>query len=174
MESSEGGTSLAKRLNLEDYEIGVTLGTGSFGRVRIAKEKKSGKYAAVKILKKAEIIKMKQVDHIMNENNILASIDHPFIIFTDGFTQDDRHLYLVIEFVRGGEMFTYLRGIGKFDTKQAQFYSSQVSSMFEYLHSKNIIYRDLKPENILIDHLGYLKLTDFGFAKIVESRTYTL
>ena len=87
-------------------------------------------------MKKAEIIKMKQVDHIMNENNILASIDHPFIIYTDGFTQDDKHLYLVIEFVRGGEMFTYLRGIGKFDAKQAQFYSAQVSSMFEYLHSK--------------------------------------
>jgi serine/threonine protein kinase len=62
----------------------------------------------------------------MNENNILASIDHPFIIYMDGFTQDDRFLYLVIEFVRGGEMFTYLRGIGKFDAKQAQFYSAQV------------------------------------------------
>ena len=72
----------------------------------------------------------------MNENNILASIDHPFIIYMDGFTQDDKHLYLVIEFVRGGEMFTYLRGIGKFDAKQAQFYSAQVASMFEYLHSK--------------------------------------
>lgn len=136
METGEGGTSLAKRLDLENYEIGVTLGTGSFGRVRIAKEKKTGRYVAVKILKKAEIIKMKQVDHIMNENNILASIDHPFIIYMDGFTQDDRSLYLVIEFVRGGEMFTYLRGIGKFDAKQAQFYSSQVASMFEYLHSK--------------------------------------
>ena len=174
METNEGGASLGKRLQLDSYEIGVTLGTGSFGRVRIAKEKKTGRFVAVKILKKAEIIKMKQVDHIMNENNILASIDHPFIIFTDGFSQDERFLYLIIEFVRGGEMFTYLRGIGKFDTKQAQFYSSQVCCMFEYLHSKNIIYRDLKPENILIDHLGYLKLTDFGFAKIVESRTYTL
>mmetsp|Transcript_6994 Transcript_6994/g.7842 ORF Transcript_6994/g.7842 Transcript_6994/m.7842 type:complete len:137 (-) Transcript_6994:641-1051(-) len=136
MDINEEGTSLATRLALDNYEIGITLGTGSFGRVRIAKEKKNGRFIAVKILKKAEIIKMKQVDHIMNENNILASIDHPFIIYMDGFTQDDRHLYLVIEFVRGGEMFTYLRGIGKFDAKQAQFYSAQVSSMFEYLHSK--------------------------------------
>ena len=55
----------------------------------------------------------------MNENNILASIDHPFIISMDGFTQDERYLYLIIEFVRGGEMFTYLRGIGKFEPKQA-------------------------------------------------------
>ncbi len=164
----------ATRLDLKDFELGTTLGTGSFGRVRIAKDQKNDKYVAVKIMKKAEIIKMKQVDHIMNENNILASIDHPFIIMMDSFTQDDRYLYLIIEFVRGGEMFTYLRGIGKFEPKQAQFYSSQVVCMFEYLHSKNIIYRDLKPENILIDHRGYLKLTDFGFAKIVDSRTYTL
>ena len=152
------------------------MGTGSFGRVVLVKKKKDKKKIpyALKILKKTEIIRLKQVDHVKTECKILSLIDHPFIIYMDGFSQDNRHVYLIIEFVRGGEMFTYLRGIGKFDAKQAQFYSAQVSSMFEYLHSKNIIYRDLKPENILIDHLGYLKLTDFGFAKIVESRTYTL
>ena len=80
---------MSKKLKLADYEIGVTLGTGklgrgtlvgSFGRVRLAKAKASGKYFAVKILKKAEIIKMKQVDHIMNENTILSSIEHPLIV----------------------------------------------------------------------------------------------
>lgn len=116
-EESKEGVGKAVRLDLADYDLGTTLGTGSFGRVRIAKDKKNGKYVAVKIMKKAEIIKMKQVDHIMNENNILAAIDHPFIITMDGFTQDDRYLYLIIEFVRGGEMFTYLRGIGKFEPK---------------------------------------------------------
>jgi len=101
-------------------------------------------------------------------------IEHPFIIGFDGFTQYDRSLYLSIELVNGGELFTYLRGIGKFGVNQTQFYMAQVISWFEYLHSKNIVYRDLKPENILIDKTGYLKLTDFGFAKIVEGRTYTL
>ncbi len=163
-----------RKLKLSEYEMLTTLGTGSFGRVKLSKHKGSGKYWATKILKKAEIIKLKQVDHIMNETNILASIEHPFIIYMDGFTQDERYLYLVLEFIQGGELFTYLRGQGKFDAPQAQFYSSQVVSMFEYLHSKNIIYRDLKPENVLIDEVGYLKLTDFGFAKYVESRTYTL
>lgn len=92
----------------------------------------------------------------------------------DGYTQDDRYLYLVLELVQGGELFTYLRQSGRFLAPQASFYAAQVTMMFEYLHSKNVIYRDLKPENILIGTDGYLKLTDFGFAKIVEGRTYTL
>jgi len=101
-------------------------------------------------------------------------IEHPFIILFDGFAQDDKFIYLSLELINGGELFTYLRGIGKFPINQTIFYCAQVVSWFEYLHSKNIIYRDLKPENILIDKFGYLKLTDFGFAKIVEGRTYTL
>ena len=76
-----------------------------------------------------------------------------------------------MEYIAGGELFTYLRTEGKLTTDHAMFYSSQVTLMFEYLHSLNIIYRDLKPENILIDAEGYLKLTDFGFAKYCETRT---
>lgn len=102
----------------------VTLGTGSFGRVKLAKHKKTGRYLAAKILKKAEIIKLKQVDHIMNETNIMVSLSHPFITGMDGFTQDERYLYLMLEFVKGGELFTYLRGKGKFDPPQTQFYAS--------------------------------------------------
>jgi serine/threonine protein kinase len=163
-----------KKLKLSDYDLGQTLGTGSFGRVKIAKCKTTGKYWAIKVLKKAEIIKLKQVDHIMNEVRILSAVDHPFLVNTAGFSQDDRYMYLVLELINGGELFTYLRSVGRFPVEQAQFYSAQVCQMFEYLHSKNIIYRDLKPENILIDKTGYLKLTDFGFAKYCEGRTYTL
>jgi serine/threonine protein kinase len=69
-----------KKLKLSDYDLGQTLGTGSFGRVKISKQKTSGKYFAIKVLKKAEIIKLKQVDHIMNEVRILSVIDHPFLV----------------------------------------------------------------------------------------------
>lgn len=161
-------------LKLSDYEILQTLGAGSFGRVRLSRHKASNRYVAIKSLKKAEIIRIKQVDHVISENNILCSINHPFIVAMDGFTQDNRYLFLVLEFVSGGELFTYLRGVGRFEPPQACFYSAQVAMMFEYLHSKNVIYRDLKPENLLIGVDGYMKLTDFGFAKIVEGRTYTL
>ena len=163
-----------RRLKLADYDIGQTLGTGSFGRVKISKQKSTGKYFAIKVLKKSEIIKLKQVDHIMNEIKILSVIEHNFLIKTEGFTQDDRYIYLVLELINGGELFTYLRSVGKFAPYHATFYAGQVCLMFEYLHSRNIVYRDLKPENILIDKTGYLKLTDFGFAKVCEGRTYTL
>jgi len=79
-----------------------------------------------------------------------------------------------LEFIAGGELFTYLRNIGRLETSHACFYGGNVALMFEFLHSKNIIYRDLKPENLLIAEDGYLRLTDFGFAKVVEGRTYTL
>jgi serine/threonine protein kinase len=108
-----------KKLNLTDYEQGATLGTGSFGRVKIAKHKKTGYYVALKCMKKMEIIKSKQTDHIMNEIKILASIQHPFIITFDGFTQDEKLIYLSLELVNGGELFTYLRGVGKFQIDQA-------------------------------------------------------
>jgi len=163
-----------RKVNLTDYDLTTTLGTGSFGRVMLCKNKKSGEYFAMKRLKKADIIKLRQVDHVISENTILADIDHPFLVGLKGFSQDSRYLYFLMDYIAGGELFTYLRTEGKLQPEHAMQYSSQVCLMFEYLHSKNIIYRDLKPENILIDGEGYLKLTDFGFAKYCDTRTYTL
>lgn len=163
-----------KKLKLDDYEVKQTLGTGSFGRVKLARHKASNKFFALKMLKKAEIIRLKQVDHVLSENNILASIHHPFIVNMEGFTQDERYVYLILEYIPGGELFTYLRSVGRLENNHAAFYAAQITMIFEYLHSKNIVYRDLKPENLLIAEDGYLKLTDFGFAKVVEGRTYTL
>jgi protein kinase A len=151
-----------------------TLGKGSLGRVRLAKEKSSGAFYAVKLMKKNELIRLKQVDHVRSEISILASISHPFMVDMLGSAQDTRYIYLFLEFVSGGELFTYLRTMMRFELHQARFYAAQVVLMFEYLHSKDIIYRDLKPENIIIASDGYLKLTDFGFAKVLTGRTYTL
>ena len=128
----------------------------------------------MKILKKAEILRLKQVDHIVSEFTILRTIRHPFLVNLIGYTQDSRYLYIALEYIAGGELFTYLRGVGKLDSNHSRYFASQITLMFEYLHSMNIIYRDLKPENLLLSADGYLKLTDFGFAKVVEGRTYTL
>jgi len=167
---------MAKQVNLGDFEMQRTLGCGSFGRVKFAKYKQDGKFYAVKFMKKQEIIKLKQVDHINNEKKLMAQIDHPFVVCMIGFAKDDRFVYIVMECIGGGELFVHLRRARKFSDEQSKFYAANTASAFAHCHGKNIIHRDLKPENLLICSNGYSKLTDFGFAKIIEpgARTYTL
>ncbi|CAG9315419.1 unnamed protein product [Blepharisma stoltei] len=165
---------MARRMQLSELEILQTLGTGSFGRVKLARMKSTNRFVALKILKKFDIVKLKQVDHVNSEFAILRQINHPFLVNLIGYTQDESYLYFALEFIQGGELFTYLRSVIKLDNNHAKLYAAQIVQMFEYLHRMNIIYRDLKPENLLIAADGYLKLTDFGFAKRVEGRTYTL
>jgi len=84
-------------------------------------------------------------------------------------------LYLLFEYVQGGELFSHLRAAGRFATKTARFYAAEIVLALEYLHQQKIVYRDLKPENLLLDHKGHIKVTDFGFAKVVpDNRTFTL
>lgn len=160
---------------VSDYELGPVLGEGAFGRVFLAKNLKTQEFVAMKQLQKFQIIKMKQIDHVKNETYVLSSLNHPLLVNMYGFSkEDEKFLYIGMEFIAGGELFTYLRKVGKFSSSQSAFYAGNVALMFEYLHSQNVIYRDLKPENLLINPDGYLKLTDFGFAKVVEGRTFTL
>jgi serine/threonine protein kinase len=170
---------MAKKFQLNELQILKTLGTGilykgSFGRVKMTRIKATGECIALKILKKAEILRLKQVDHVLCEFSILRSLNHPFIVNLLGYAQDERYLYLALEYVPGGELFKYLRNLGRLELNHTQLFAGQITLIFEYLHSMNIVYRDLKPENILLSPDGYIKLTDFGFAKIVEGRTYTL
>ncbi|XP_055343952.1 cAMP-dependent protein kinase catalytic subunit alpha isoform X2 [Paramacrobiotus metropolitanus] len=160
---------------LEDFERIKTLGTGSFGRVMLVKHKhKNNEFYAMKILDKQKVVKLKQVEHTLNEKKILQAISFPFLVQLDYHFKDNSNLYMVLEFVQGGEMFSHLRRIGRFSEAHARFYAAQIVLAFEYLHSLDLIYRDLKPENLLIDATGYVKITDFGFAKRVKGRTWTL
>merc|ERR1711904_398450 len=115
-------------------------------------------------------------DHINGERNLMAKIQFPFIVCMLGSFKDERYVYIVMECIGGGELFTHLRRARKFTDEQSKFYGALTGAAFEHIHSKNIIHRDLKPENLLMCSDGYSKLTDFGFAKVVEpgSRTYTL
>jgi protein kinase A len=167
---------MAKQIDLKEFEMMRTLGCGSFGRVKYAKWKQDGNFYAVKYMKKHEIIKLKQVDHINNEKRLMAQVSYPFIVNMVGYAKDACFVYIVMECISGGELFTHLRRARKFNDEQSKFYSAQTAAAFAHIHSKNIIHRDLKPENILLQPNGYSKLTDFGFAKILEpgTRTYTL
>lgn len=162
------------KFKLDDFVIMQTLGTGSFGRVHLVKLKATGKYYAMKVLVKKQIVESKQVEHTINEKNILEILDHPYMVNLIGSFKDNRNLYIVLEYVCGGEMFSYLRQCKRLPNHVARFYAAEVVLAFEHLHSKDIIYRDLKPENILIDRMGNIKITDFGFAKYVPDVTWTL
>eukprot|EP00041_Stephanoeca_diplocostata_P011120 m.180525 g.180525 ORF g.180525 m.180525 type:complete len:393 (+) comp18422_c0_seq1:248-1426(+) len=161
---------------LVSYEKSRVLGAGSFGRVLLVKLKGSEDWSACKIISKKRIIETKQVEHTLNEKNILFCMNSPFVVKLFEFFQDAKNLYFVLEFVSGGEMFTVLQRSRrrKFSSEQTQYFAAQTISAFEYLHNLDVIHRDLKPENLLIDHKGNVKLTDFGFAKRVSDVTFTM
>ena len=160
--------------NLNDFQLLRTLGTGTFGRVRLAKYKDADKFFAMKIMKKVDVIKYKQERHVMNERWLLSKLNFPFIIRLYGAFQDAKNLYLLLEYAIGGELYSYLRRAGRFSLPTTKFYASEIMMTIEYLHSMNIAYRDLKPENLLLDGKGHVKVSDFGFAKHVPDRTWTL
>ena len=159
---------------LTDFSILRTLGTGSFGRVHLVRLVHNGRYYAIKVLKKAQVIKMKQVEHTNDERRMLKLVEHPFLIRMWGTYQDLKNLFMVMDYIEGGELFSLLRKLQRFPNPVAKFYAAEVTLALEYLHLHDIIYRDLKPENILLDRNGHIKITDFGFAKEVSTVTWTL
>ncbi|KAJ2478938.1 cAMP-dependent protein kinase catalytic subunit [Coemansia sp. RSA 2131] len=161
-------------VRLDDFEVFRTVGTGSFGRVRLVRHRATGRYYAMKVLKKSHVVRAKQVEHVNSERAILAECSCPFIVYMLGTCQDRMNLYFFMEYVVGGELFTYLRRYHRFPAPVAKFYAAEVLLALEYMHARNIIWRDTKPENILLDERGHVKLTDMGFAKKVVDRTWTL
>ncbi|EMG50549.1 Catalytic subunit of cAMP-dependent protein kinase (PKA), putative, partial [Candida maltosa Xu316] len=162
------------KYSLTDFSIMRTLGTGSFGRVHLVRSVHNGRYYAIKVLKKHQVVKMKQVEHTNDERRMLKLVEHPFLIRMWGTFQDSKNLFMVMDYIEGGELFSLLRKSQRFPNPVAKFYAAEVTLALEYLHSHDIIYRDLKPENILLDRNGHIKITDFGFAKEVSTVTWTL
>lgn len=116
----------SKQVSLSEFELFKTLGTGSFGRVVLVKHNETNKYYAMKILDKERIVHKKQIQHTLNEKRILLACRFPFIVGLHYCCKDNSNLYLIMDFVEGGEMFTHLRKIGRFSESIAKFYASQV------------------------------------------------
>lgn len=159
---------------LTDLDVITTIGTGSFSKVSLIQHKPSSKIFALKVLPIDHIVKMKQTDHVKNEKKVLQEVNHPFLLSLTSTFKDCRNLYMLFPYICGGELFTYLRMAGSFPLATSLFYSTEIVSALSYLHSLHIVYRDLKPENILIGKDGHIVITDFGFSKKVNDKTWTL
>jgi protein kinase X len=126
----------SKTYSLDDFDIRATVGTGTFGRVRVVKVKGSPDRTplALKILKKSEVIRLKQVEHVKSEKDILKRVKHPFIVNLLTTFQDEKRLFMVLEYVNGGELFSHLRREGRLPNEHARFYAAEITLAFEYLH----------------------------------------
>eukprot|EP00457_Paulinella_chromatophora_P001846 gb/GEZN01001848.1/.p1 GENE.gb/GEZN01001848.1/~~gb/GEZN01001848.1/.p1 ORF type:complete len:833 (-),score=119.81 gb/GEZN01001848.1/:203-2701(-) len=162
-------------VDINKLEVITLLGKGAFGRVKLVRDTSSSKTYALKVVNKALVVRARQEIHIMGEKNIMAQLNHPFIVHLYKTFMDKDTLYFLMEVCLGGDFFGYLRERFNFSENEGRFYAGCVVLLLEYLHSKDIIYRDLKPENLLIDPRGYLKMIDFGFATCIgNGRTHTL
>ncbi|KAI9342288.1 kinase-like domain-containing protein, partial [Obelidium mucronatum] len=161
-----------RRYTLDDFHIVRKVGKGGFATVFLVRMKAStGRYYALKAIKKADLIKLKQEKQVINEKAILKNIKHNFIVELYHSFQDTHYLYMIIEYIDGGDLFSYLRKVQKFGEDDGRFYTCEILIALQYLHSHSIVYRDLKPENILLDTTGHVKLADFGFAKVITNTT---
>lgn len=161
----------------QDFEVLRLLGKGTFGQVYQVRKKDTKRIYAMKVLSKKVIVKKNEIAHTIGERNILvrtASKSCPFIVGLKFSFQTPADLYLVTDFMSGGELFWHLQKEGRFAEDRARFYIAELVLALEYLHENDIVYRDLKPENILLDANGNIALCDFGLSKAdLKDRTNT-
>uniref|UniRef100_A0A1J3DXI5 non-specific serine/threonine protein kinase n=1 Tax=Noccaea caerulescens TaxID=107243 RepID=A0A1J3DXI5_NOCCA len=154
------------RTSIDDFEIIKPISRGAFGRVFLAKKRTTGDLFAIKVLKKADMIRKNAVESILAERDILINVRNPFVVrFFYSFTCRD-NLYLVMEYLNGGDLYSLLRNLGCLEEDIVRVYIAEVVLALEYLHSEGVVHRDLKPDNLLIAHDGHIKLTDFGLSKV--------
>eukprot|EP01088_Endostelium_zonatum_P001106 TRINITY_DN1138_c0_g1_i1.p1 TRINITY_DN1138_c0_g1~~TRINITY_DN1138_c0_g1_i1.p1 ORF type:complete len:786 (-),score=193.53 TRINITY_DN1138_c0_g1_i1:234-2591(-) len=157
--------NIKERVKFEDFELIKVVGRGSFGKVIQVRKTDTNRIYAMKILKKETVISHDAIKHTLSERNVLRRLNHPFIVCLKYSFQTEKKLYLVLDYLCGGELFTHLSSVDRFDESRAKFYAAQIVLALGYLHDNKVLYRDLKPENILLDMDGFIGLTDFGLCK---------
>lgn len=164
------------RLSLEDFETVKVIGKGAFGEVRLVQKRDTGKIYAMKTLLKSEMYKKDQLAHVKAERDVLAGSDSPWVVSLYYSFQDSQYLYLIMEFLPGGDLMTMLIRWQIFTEDITRFYIAECVLAIEAIHKLGFIHRDIKPDNILIDLKGHIKLSDFGlstgFHKTHDSNYY--
>lgn len=153
--------------SIKDFEIIKPISKGAFGSVFLAKKKATGDYFAIKVLKKADMIAKNQITNVKAERMILMKqAESPFVAKLYFTFQSKENLYLVMEYLNGGDCAALIKSLGSLPEEWTRNYIAEVVLGLEYLHQRGIVHRDLKPDNLLIDQHGHLKLTDFGLSRI--------
>ncbi|GAV72983.1 Pkinase domain-containing protein/Pkinase_C domain-containing protein [Cephalotus follicularis] len=156
------------KICVDDFVLLTIIGRGAFGEVRLCREKKSGNIYAMKKLKKSEMLSRGQVEHVKAERNLLAEVASHCIVKLYYSFQDAEYLYLIMEYLPGGDMMTLLMREETLTETVARFYIAQSVLAIESIHKHNYIHRDIKPDNLLLDKNGHMKLSDFGLCKPLD------
>ncbi|KAI5397488.1 uncharacterized protein LOC127091869 [Lathyrus oleraceus] len=156
------------KMGADDFEPMTMIGKGAFGEVRVCREKATGHVYAMKKLKKSEMLRRGQVEHVKAERNLLAEVDSNCIVKLYCSFQDDEYLYLIMEYLPGGDMMTLLMRKDILTEDEARFYIGETVLAIESIHKHNYIHRDIKPDNLLLDRSGHMKLSDFGLCKPLD------
>jgi len=157
----------------EDLLFTRVVGSGGFGTVKMVKTAAKGIRYAMKCIKKRPIVEHNQQQAILNEKDVLLSMDHPFIVRLVQTFRNKAYVYFLMELITGGELLDAINSLGgELNKVQTQFYAGSIILALEHLHSRRIAYLDLKSENVMLDHQGYIKLVDFGLAEKVEGGLY--
>ncbi|KAK9706998.1 hypothetical protein RND81_07G166600 [Saponaria officinalis] len=165
--ASKGATSSGKT-RVGKYELGRTLGEGTFAKVKFARNLDSGDNVAIKVLDKEKVLKHKMIGQIKREISTMKLIRHPNVIRLYEVMASKTKIYIVLEFVTGGELFDKIASKGRLKEDEARTYFQQLINAVDYCHSRGVFHRDLKPENLLLDAKGVLKVSDFGLSALAQ------
>ena len=161
-------------ISLDDLSIVKLLGSGMFGNVFLTMHKTKGILYALKTIDRKKIYVYEIQENVALERKVLMQLDHIFIMKLVRTFKDNNRLYFLLEYINGIDLFEVIRKLNLLSESDARFYTCVIISILEHLHEREIIFRDLKPENIVVDDEGYPRLIDFGTAKFVHGRTYTI
>ena len=156
------------KISVHDFIPRKIIGRGAFGEVRVCRDRKSNEVVAIKKMKKQEMIYKNQVAHVRAERDILTLANNPWIVELKCSFQDENYLYLVMEYLQGGDLMTLLMEKDILSEEMSRFYIAETILAIESVHNLNYIHRDLKPDNLIIGKDGHVKLSDFGLCKHVE------